>query len=118
MTVFAFTATLIDCPVCKKRKIFRDLVLTFDEVVHVGPGEELGCMECGYCLSRKESRPAKNGGILRGGWFFVCCSCFRDTFTAETVYVRDSLGLTTEEPPAIARCMWCEDEHHLTSPED
>ncbi len=117
MKAYAFTATFWVCPECKSRPYYRDVARTFDgEVVYVGP-ELLQCPECGRCLSEQEARPVKNGGLLRGCWWFTCRACYHDSFADETVYGKDALGLTTERPPSRASCTACDQEHELSLPD-
>jgi rubrerythrin len=117
MKATAFTSTYWDCPGCHERVFLRDVVLKFDEVTHVGPEEPLDCPACGYSLSDKEAQPTRCGGLLRCGWWTVCGSCFRDIYSAETVYSPGLFGETAESPPPVLKCPACGEEQEVSLPE-
>ena len=116
MKAYAFTATFWICPDCHSRPYYRDVAWKFDEIIHIGP-ESDQCSECGRCLDEKEAKPVKNGGLLRGGWWFTCRSCLMDHFIEQSAFSTDALGLATERPPSVASCMHCGAEHEVTLPD-
>jgi hypothetical protein len=118
MKVTAFTSAYWDCPACQQRAFLRDVVLKFDETVVVGPEDPLDCPACGYSLSEDESRPTRNGGVLRGGWWFTCPGCYRDSFTAISLYETDSLGQIMAKRPPVVQCQWCKQEAQVRPRED
>src|SRR5690242_15972504 len=114
MKAIVFTSTYFDCPRCEKRAHLREVLVERDGLECVEPVGPLQCEQCGRQLVDSETQLRSEGGVVGGGWWFVCGRCLRDSFVDETVYGEGPLaGTVTEGPPSRAGCQYCSEEHDL-----
>jgi hypothetical protein len=104
MKSVAFPCTYWCCPGCGQSVWLRDVVLHFDEILHIGPEDEFGCAACGHCLTEKQMRPNRLNGLTHKGWRATCPTCFR------------GVEVPSEDLPPATKCDCCGETFEVTRP--